>query len=34
MQVTINVTDNLPLATVEKFVQRIEKKVNQKSINR
>ncbi len=27
MQITINVPDNLPLATVEKFVQRIERRL-------
>ena len=31
MQVTINVPDNLPLATVEKFVQRIEKRLIRKA---
>lgn len=31
MQVTINVPDNLPLATVEKFVQRIERRLIKKS---
>jgi hypothetical protein len=31
MQVIINVPDNLPLATVEKFVQRIEKRLIRKA---
>jgi hypothetical protein len=31
MQVKINVPDNLPLATVEKFVQRIEKRLIRKA---
>lgn len=31
MQVTINVPDNLPLATVEKYVQRIEKRLMRKA---
>ena len=31
MQVTINVPDNLPLATVEKYVQRIEKRLIRKA---
>ncbi len=31
MQVTINVPDNLPLATVEKLIQRIEKRLIKKS---
>jgi hypothetical protein len=31
MQVIINVPDNLPLATVEKFVQRIEKRLSRKA---
>ena len=31
MQVTINVPDNLPMATVEKFVQRIEKRLIRKA---
>jgi hypothetical protein len=31
MQVTINVPDNLPLATVEKFVQRIERRLMKKA---
>ncbi|MEI7840538.1 MAG: hypothetical protein WCJ11_08565 [Methylococcaceae bacterium] len=31
MQVTINVPDNLPLAMVEKFVQRIERRLMRKA---
>ncbi len=31
MQVTINVPDNLPLAMVEKFVQRIERRLMKKA---
>jgi hypothetical protein len=31
MQVTINVPDNLPLAEVEKFVQRIERRLIKKA---
>ncbi len=31
MHVTFNVPDNLPLATVEKFVQRIEKRLIRKA---
>jgi hypothetical protein len=31
MQVIINVPDNLPLATVEKFVQRIERRLIKKA---
>ena len=31
MQVTINVPDNLPLASVETFVQRIEKRLIRKA---
>ena len=31
MQITINVPDNLPLATVEKFVQRIERRLIKKA---
>ena len=31
MQLTINVPDNLPLATVEKYVQRIEKRLMRKA---
>jgi hypothetical protein len=31
MQVTINVPDNLPLATVEKIVQRIEQRLIKKA---
>ena len=31
MQVTINVPDNLPSATVEKYVQRIEKRLMRKA---
>lgn len=31
MQITINVPDNLPLAMVEKFVQRIEQRLIKKA---